>query len=128
LSYAAADTTMVHVSFPAADPLPDETPPDDTPPGAVSSETKAMHACAGVHSRARAGVGPPRRAGIGFFAEAYVRLDFRDQPIARGPGQLSCYGGSALPAGVQIGGRCMSRKASPARWRIRHEGGHGCSL
>jgi hypothetical protein len=46
LSYAAADTTMVHVSFPAADPPPDDPLPDDTSPDAVSSETKAMHACA----------------------------------------------------------------------------------
>jgi len=65
---------MVHVSFPAADPLPDDTPPDDTSLDAVSSETKAMHACARVHSRPRAGAGPPSRAGTGFFAEAYVRL------------------------------------------------------
>jgi hypothetical protein len=76
LSYAAADATMVHVSFPAADPLPDDPLPDDTSLNAVSSETKAMYACAGVHSRPRARVGPPPRAGNGFFAEAYVRLNF----------------------------------------------------
>ncbi len=32
------------------------------------------------------------------------------------------------PGRGQIGGRWMSRRASPARWRIRHEGGHACSL
>jgi hypothetical protein len=60
---------MVHVSFPAADPLPDDPLPDDTSLDAVSSETTAMHACAGsipvlvqgpARRRVRASVSSPR--------------------------------------------------------------------
>jgi hypothetical protein len=128
LSYAAADTTMVHVGFPAGDPLPDDPLPDDASLNAVSSETTAMRVCAGVHSRPRAGARPPPRAGTGFLRRGLCSPKFPRSANSGRSKRIILSPWLGPPGRGQIGGRWMSRRASPARWRIRHEGGHACSL